>query len=301
MENTKQRVRDFYDEVGWRQDAEGLFQNARFEDLRPVSQEYIHKCHLRVNRHIAQEGFSLLDAGSGPVQWPEYLTYSEGYRFRVCADISIRALRAARTKLQESGLYVVADIANLPFLHEAFDAVVSIHAIHHLPFHEQRRAYEELHRVVKPGRTAVAVNGWYRPPLMRIVEPLIRMGRWLAGRSPKRKKHWGKELEREGTFVEKMTPGRLRTELGGSMQFDIFAWRSLSPRFMQWFVRPELGGKRMLRVVFWLEEKFPRFFGEYGQYPLIVLRKPEPQSRVKLAAARRGSTNPGARGQHELE
>ena len=72
----------FYDEIGWRQDGEGLYQNARYEDLRPVSRDYIHKCHLRVNRHIASTGDLLLDAGSGPVQWPEYLTYSAGYRFQ---------------------------------------------------------------------------------------------------------------------------------------------------------------------------------------------------------------------------
>jgi len=68
--------------------------------------------HLRVNRHLAQHGNCLLDAGSGPVQWPEYLTYSEGYRYRVCADISITALKAARHKLLQRGLYVVADIAD---------------------------------------------------------------------------------------------------------------------------------------------------------------------------------------------
>ncbi|MEW6242318.1 MAG: hypothetical protein AB1564_16065, partial [Chloroflexota bacterium] len=107
MENTKQQVREFYDQVGWSQVGEGLYQNARYEDLRPVSREYIHKCHLRVNRHLAPRGDFLLDAGSGPVQWPEYLTYSEGYRFRVCADISITALREARTRLGARGLYVV--------------------------------------------------------------------------------------------------------------------------------------------------------------------------------------------------
>jgi SAM-dependent methyltransferase len=275
MENAKQRVREFYDEVGWMQDGEGLFQNARFEDLRPVSREYIHRCHLRVNRHIAPVGFCLLDAGSGPVQWPEYLTYSEGYRFRVCADISITALRAARGRLGERGLYVVADIANLPFTADAFDGVVSIHAIHHLPFSEHRRAYVELHRVLKPGRTAVAVNGWYRPLLMRLAEPLIRLGRLLSGRAPKRKKDWDRETAQEGTFVQKMTPAILRAELRGVMQYEVLAWRSLSPRFMQWFVRPGKGGEALLRLVFWLEEKFPRFFGEHGQYPLIVICKTE--------------------------
>ncbi|MFH1184371.1 MAG: class I SAM-dependent methyltransferase [Chloroflexota bacterium] len=275
MENAKQRVRDFYDEVGWMQDAEGLFQNARYEDLRPVSREYIHKCHLRVNRHIAPAGSCLLDAGSGPVQWPEYLSYSDGYRFRVCADISITALRAARDRLQERGLYVVADIANMPFMPDAFDGVVSIHAIHHLPFKEHKRAYAELQRVLKPGRTAVAVNGWYRPLLMRMTEPLIRLGRLLTGRSPKKKKDWIEEIVQEGTFVQKMTPGRLRAELRGVMKYEVLAWRSLSPRFMQWFIRPGFGGEALLRLVFWLEEKLPHFFGEHGQYPLIVIRKPE--------------------------
>ena len=82
MENTKQQVREFYDQIGWSQVGDGLYQNARYEDLRPVSREYIEKCHMRVKRHLAPHGDLLLDAGSGPVQWPAYLKYSEGYRYR---------------------------------------------------------------------------------------------------------------------------------------------------------------------------------------------------------------------------
>src|SRR5512140_2577883 len=121
MENTKQQVREFYDEIGWSQVGDGLYQNARYEDLRPVSHEYIHRCHLRVRRHLAARGRFLLDAGSGPVQWPDYLEYSREYDYRVCADISITALQQARARLKERGLYVVADIANLPFAADVFD------------------------------------------------------------------------------------------------------------------------------------------------------------------------------------
>lgn len=32
----KQQVREFYDQVGWQEVGEGVYQNARFEDLRPV-------------------------------------------------------------------------------------------------------------------------------------------------------------------------------------------------------------------------------------------------------------------------
>jgi SAM-dependent methyltransferase len=273
MENTKQQVREFYDQIGWSQVSGGLYQNARYEDLRPVSREYIHKCHLRVNRYLAPRGDLFLDAGSGPVQWPEYLTYSEGYRFRVCADVSITALREARIRLGQRGLYVIADIANLPFRADAFDAAVSMHAIHHLPLSEHKRAYTELARVLKSERQAVVINGWHNPLLMRLAEPFIRLGRSLTGRAAKQKKDWALEEDQAGTFVGKMTPRWLKDELKDAVSFKIYPWRSLSPRVMRWFVRPQLGGRLLLRTTFWLEERFPRFFGENGQYPLIVLRK----------------------------
>ena len=88
----KQQVRNFYDQIGWRMESDGFYQNARYEDLRPVAKEYIEKCHLRINRHLKRPGKYLLDAGSGPIQYPVYLTYMEGYQYRFCMDISIVAL-----------------------------------------------------------------------------------------------------------------------------------------------------------------------------------------------------------------
>src|SRR5512145_2861194 len=141
----KQRVRQFYDRVGWQTVADGTYQNARYEDLRPVSSEYIRRCHLRVKRFLKPSGQFLLDAGSGPVQYAEYLTYSEGYARRVCVDISIVALQEARQRIGEHGLFVVADVANLPFKAEPFEGIVSLHTLHHLPLEEQEKAYEELY------------------------------------------------------------------------------------------------------------------------------------------------------------
>ena len=45
----KADISRFYNQVGWQQQEDGLFQNARYEDLREVSREYIHRCHMRVN------------------------------------------------------------------------------------------------------------------------------------------------------------------------------------------------------------------------------------------------------------
>ncbi len=54
--DVKAQVREFYDSVGWKQVGEGLYQNARYEDLRPVSRDYIHRCHLRLARLLPPGG-----------------------------------------------------------------------------------------------------------------------------------------------------------------------------------------------------------------------------------------------------
>lgn len=272
MTNTKQQVREFYDEIGWHQEADGYYQNARYEDLRPVSREYIRKTRLRVMNGLSPTGRLLLDAGSGPVQYEEYFEYSRGYERRVCLDISIQALREARARIGGHGLFVAGDLANLPFNAEAFDGAVSMHAIHHLALPEHPKAYGEIYRVLKNGRTAAIVNGWHDPLLSRMAEPLISLMRKLSGRSEKKKKEWLNEEDPTGTFVQKMTPAWLKREIGSKMTIEIKPWRSLSTRILRWFVRP-FGGRVILRFVFWLEGVFPKFFAENGQYPLIVVKK----------------------------
>ena len=270
--DTKQKVREFYDEIGWQQEDDGNYQNARYEDLRPVSREYIHKTRLRVMNGLISTGKFLLDAGSGPVQYEEYKVYSQGYQKRVCLDISIQALREARERISDHGLFVVGDLANLPFKQESFDGAVSMHAIHHLALTEHSRAYSEIHRVLATGRTAAVVNGWSDPLLSRLAEPLIGLMRKLSGRSAKKKKEWLNEEDATGTFVQKMTPEWLKREIGTKMTIEIKPWRSVSTRVLRWFIRP-FGGRVFLQFVFWLEDVFPKFFAENGQYPLIVVKK----------------------------
>lgn len=280
--SVKQQVQQFYDQVGWRQVAEGVYQNMRYEDLRPVSAEYRHRCHLRVGRYLAPRGRFLLDAGSGPVQYPEYLTYSQGYTYRVCADISLIALKEARARLGSHGLYVVADVANLPFRAEAFEGAVSLHTFHHLPLEEQEKAYQELYRVLKPGASGVVVNGWTDSPLMRRFEPLMRLMERLKarlGRSQVSSSHTQDKVQAaasspSGTFVEKMTPAWLKTRIGARIPLEIRVWRSVSVRFLRAMIHERLLGRFWLRVIFTLEERFPHFLGENGQYPMIILRKP---------------------------
>jgi SAM-dependent methyltransferase len=289
MSEVKQEVRQFYDQIGWQQVSEDVYQNARYEDLRPVSHEYIHRCHLRVARHLAPSGRFLLDAGSGPIQYPEYMTYSRDYQHRVCADISITALREARKRIGEHGLFVVADIANLPFSSQVFEGVVSLHTIHHLPEHEHLRAYNEIFRVLGTGSTAVVVNGWPYSRLMRIADPFIRFSNRLRGLTrrilgkPKpaaetRKASQDRKTSKpgkpaKGTFTNRHDVFWVKNEVGELMPVEILAWRSVSVRFLRSLIHPRSGGRQWLRLLFWFEERFPHFFGEQGQYPLIVISK----------------------------
>jgi SAM-dependent methyltransferase len=285
--DVQKKVRQFYDQVGWQQGEEDCYQNTRYEDLRPVSREYIHRCHLRVNRFLAPQGRYFLDAGSGPVQYPEYLTYSEGYRYRVCVDLSIVALQEARKRLGRHGLYVVADVACLPFKKDSFDGAVSLHTLHHLPLDDQKDAYLEIMRTLIHGKRAVIVNGWTSSALMKASQWLVifmefigKMVARLRGRNEvKTTQDLSHAVEKKviiqptGTYVQKMDSAWLRRELGGEMEIDIRVWRSVSVRFLRAVIHSLLGGRAWLRLLVWLEERFPRFFGEKGQYPLIILQE----------------------------
>jgi SAM-dependent methyltransferase len=284
----KRQVRQFYDQVGWQEIGEGIYQNAQYEDLRPVSREYIHRCHLRVGRHLQPTGKYFLDAGSGPIQYPEYLEYSKGYRFRVCADISIVALQEARKRIGDAqagghGLFVVADVAHLPFQSGVFDGLVSLHTIHHLPGEEQPEAFFELHRMLGSGKTGVVVNGWEDSLLSRFFVAPIKFIRRTWKRVRRRTirsenaisrfaKKSGGNISR-GTYVRKNSPEWLKREIGSRVPLEIYVWRSVNVRFLRTYIHGSIGGKYILRVLFSMEEKFPRLFGEKGQYPLIVIKK----------------------------
>jgi SAM-dependent methyltransferase len=276
-------VKDFYNQVGWQRISAELYQNAIYEDLRPVSREYIERCHLRVNRHIIKNGKYLLDAGSGPVQWPAYLTYSEGYKYRVCMDISLVALQEARSRLDKKGLYIVGDISNLPFKSGVFGSTVSMHTLHHLSSDDQKRAYGEMYRTLAGKGKMVVVNGAASSRLMQQWLWLVKIAERLgvktsleakvvkpAGSEPVKK---DKEInDPRGTYTRKNSIQWIKTELK-DYHLQLLPWRSVSVRFLRALIHPWLAGKYILRFLFWREERDPRWYAENGQYPMIVIEK----------------------------
>jgi ubiquinone/menaquinone biosynthesis C-methylase UbiE len=287
----KAKVRSFYDDIGWKQIGEGLYQNARFEDLRPVSRQYIHLCHMRVAKHLVPNGRYLLDAGSGPIQYPEYLEYSKGYQRRVCLDISHRALVEARSRIGEHGLYVIGDVAHLPFADESFDGVVSMHTIHHLPPDDHPLAFNELYRMLHPQGQAVVVNSWGEYSLlMNLARPLVKLSNLLIKTYRRLRKiddPWqmstmGQDTQEAqrlvqsgGSYVHHHRYSELKSMLKEFPGLEIRVWRTLSTVAMRALVHRRLKGNMWLRLLFWLEERTPHLLGRLGQYAMILFIKPE--------------------------
>jgi len=107
-----------------------------------------------------------------------------------------------------------------------------------------------------------------------------RIGAWVArlrGRStPSAEKPAAVKSKPEpvGTYIQKLDAAWLRSKLTGKMDVQIGVWRSVSVRFLRAVIHTALGGRYWLRLLYALEERFPGWFGENGQYPLIVISKP---------------------------
>ena len=272
-EHVQQSVRAFYEEVGWTTDGGGVTEDAhRFEDLRPTSGEYLRRCHHRVTLALPPDGRLLLDVASGPLQRDDFLEYSAGYRYRVCVDLTLAALRGARRRIGTHGLFVVGDITRLPFRDDAFDGVVSLHTIYHVPAPRQAQAFLELHRVLARGRRAVVVYAWGRhAPLMFLFDALPHKlaSLWASLRT----RAGGRRVSPAPLYFAPQSPGWFRREVASRVPTEVRVWRSLSPYFQRHWVSGNALGSAFLRVVFALEERFPHAFGRWGNYPMIVLRK----------------------------
>jgi SAM-dependent methyltransferase len=287
----KREVQEFYDQYGWQQIGEGLYQNSRYEDLRPVSEEYVRRCRERVSRFLPERGHLILDGGSGPIQYPEYESYSRGFEYRVCLDISSLALKEARKRIGAHGLFVVGDLANLPFKDDAFSAAVSMHVIYHLPMEDQESAFREFFRILMASGRAVVIYSWGEHSiLMRLVSVPVQLAgaivrlysrvRFGKDRPMKVKE---REIDKEtvalltkpGLYSFKHNFQWLRSSVGDLPGFEVRVWRTVSSAFLRALVHRQFFGRYWLRLLYRLEENFPHLLGRIGQYPMVLFQKPE--------------------------
>jgi ubiquinone/menaquinone biosynthesis C-methylase UbiE len=251
------QVRDFYDKGGWEADVAGQTADAQlWEDLRACASAYVSACRRKVLAFLPPKGERLLDAGSGPIQYPEYLEYSAGFAKRVCVDFSRRALDEARAKLGDRGEYVCASLLDLPFPDDHFDAAVSLHTIYHIDRERQEEAVRELVRVLRPGCRAVVV---YANP-DRLAARLKR----LVRRSP---------APGAGPIYFFAHPLSWWQRFCDEAAIEVVPWRSLNANESRRLIPDNAIGVGMFRAVLAFERSFPGSARRWGCYPMIVLTK----------------------------
>jgi len=151
-----------------------------------------------------------------------------------------------------------------------------------VPRDEQKGVVRELHRVLRPGSSGVLVYTWgVRSPLLRLVffpssilRKLVRLPRKLSGAV-------SRALGRAGADAGSPPPDLyfhahdygFFADTDWGFGLDLRVWRAASVEFTKAFARPWLGGRQLLKLVWWLEEQAPRLAGRFGQYPLFVIGK----------------------------
>jgi SAM-dependent methyltransferase len=273
----RKAVQSFYDEYGWVKTDGGLFNDtAMFVDPRAFARDYVTYCNHRIGRELSR-GRYLLDVASGPIPHAEYLDFSRGYDIRICMDISIRALREARAKLGDAGLYILGDITKLPLASDAIDDVVSLHTIYHVPRAEQTAAVNELVRVTKPGGRVVIVYVWGKSVVMALYfgmrSRLGRIRRAIQGnRLPL--KPWEPDPSIPSLYFSPQDYDWFARHIAARYPVRLKVWSAVSTVFLVRFCSEHGLGRLILAAVKWLENCFPRMAGRYGQYPMFVIEKP---------------------------
>ncbi len=257
-------VHDFFNTIGW-ENEEGITEDARrWEDLRKHSKIYVSKCRLRLLKFIPKVGENILDMASGPIQYKEYLEYSKNFDKRYCVDLSHKALADAKYKIGDHGKFFVGSFFDLEFKKNFFDCALSLHTIYHMNKNKQEEAVRKLIKITKKGAPIIIIYSNPNTLISKILFPLkvirniLRKLRLIDNKQAlyfyAHNINWWQRFKDEA-------------------EITMTIWRSFESKHQKLLFPNNKLGEMMFRLLFKLEEKFPKFFLNNFHYPLIILKK----------------------------
>ena len=277
MSSDKKRVFDYYNEVNFKvRDSFKIYGDApKWVDEREVSLKYLKNSFNKAARFYPHYGKFILDVGSGPIGFDEYINLSDGYEYRICIDLSVNALIEAKNnmdKVNKKGIYICGDITNIPLQSDTCDTVLCQHTLYHVPKNDQFTAVNELYRVAKVNSKVVIVYSWfYHSWMMNLslnIIQLYRISRHFFG------KFYIKIFNsKPRLYFYSHSVRWFRKSFTFSRDLEIYCWRSTNKYFLTIFIHKWFFGEFLLTRLIKIEDKFSKFMGIFGEYPVIVITK----------------------------
>tara|TARA_B100000795_G_scaffold128200_1_gene95525 strand:+ start:285 stop:1082 length:798 start_codon:yes stop_codon:yes gene_type:complete len=260
VDEIEKSVSTYFNNGGWKNIDGDTKDAVLYDDLRDSAKDYVKNTRLRVLEHIDCKGDFILDMASGPIQFKEYLEYSKNFKKRYCVDLSSDALKEAKKKIGSHGVFFNESFFDINFKKDFFDCSLSLHTIYHIKKELQEEAVRKLISITKPGRKIIII---YANPLA-IDSLLSRTYKKLF----KNKKNAQTPVLYFHAF-----PLRWWNRFEDEALIKLYPWRSFSATAQKALFPNNKLGSKMFSLLFSLENKFPKFFVRFFQYPMIILEK----------------------------
>ena len=269
-------VKKFYENFGWNKSKNEEYNDeALYVDSRNISQKYHTTTTNRAATHLSSSGKYLLDVACGPIYQPDYQAFSKNFEKRICVDISMSALRLTKKHIGlANGIFIMGDITNLPLKSNLCDNVVSFHTIYHVPKENQKKAVEELIRVVKPGSDVLIAYNWaWHSWLMNFI--LFPKKVYNGLKRFYQMKLKSEEKRNQDLYFYAFPPNWFVKQFDNNSNttLSFHCLQSLHKDFIRFYIHKWLFGTKILDGILRLEEKYDKWLGKNGAYPLIVIRK----------------------------
>jgi len=271
----KERVFKYYNEISYKtkNSLKIYTDSSKWVDYREVTEEYLKNSFTKAKHYINPKGQYLLDIASGPIGFKEYVDLSENYEFRICADISINALiQAKQNYSHKKGIYICADITNIPLNKNSCDSVLCQHTLYHIPKNEQKTAVNEMYRVAKSNSKIAIVyslfyHSWFMNFCLMPVQ-LYRIARHFMG-----KLYVRLFKSKPRLYFYPHSLGWFKRNFEFSKNIEFYCWRSTNNYFLNLYIHNRFFGKKLLEKLKRSEDKHTKFWGKFGEYPVIVINK----------------------------
>lgn len=237
-------VNSFYNSKGWEIDKDGNFFDAvSFEDLRKNSQNYLKENRLSLMKYFPKYGDIILDCASGPIQYIEYLKYSENYKKRVCIDFSLEALKIAKSRDPKKIEIINGDILKINIDNYKYSTILCIHTLYHLKKTNQIKVIKKFIKAIKVDGTIIIL---YSNPQF-LLERIKNVLKIFNQKKPE-------------FIFERFTPSQIKEKFPKA---EFFPFRCLSGEDMKRLLPDNFSAKIILSFLKKIESYLPLFFVQY--------------------------------------